>query len=145
MFPRLVWEGKPEVYGSLAIQEFLFPDLFFGGAAVSTFPSGLVVDYAFGFGIFVAPVLAALTGRVLRIVESHLSETGHPILRALAFFCYIFAFNLIRGGSAFLQGVVLFIVVCVLVAGWRSTAEAVRAVWVDLVGAGPSPVITVLK
>ena len=91
----------------------------------SAIPVSFVVDFSFGFGFAVALVLCFGLGRLLKIYEAALWDSGESLaLRALAFFIFIWMFNLVRGGTAMGNVLLIFACVSVLMLGMRTTWRA---------------------
>jgi hypothetical protein len=129
VIPRTIWTSKPEIYGSISIQYFLFPQLFTDGPAVSTFPSGFIVDFSYGFGLIFGAMLSGVTGRMLGILQFHLHHGSNVFLRSIGLFFLIFSFNLVRSGTAILQSVLVLLVACVLALGIAPIASGLRLFW----------------
>ena len=55
LIPRNLWSDKPMIYGSVAQQFLLYPDMYAAGAATTTLPVSFVVDFTYGFGILFWP------------------------------------------------------------------------------------------
>lgn len=104
MIPRQVWPDKPVVAGTTAEQCWLWPDQCPGTRWDTAYlPPGFVVDFLYGFGVLGAFVLAFVSGWLL--ARAHmLLWAGRRILPVLISICtYIFLFNFVRGGTAFVQ------------------------------------------
>lgn len=108
LIPRFIWLGKPEVYGSVAIQDFLYSS----GFGVTTLPSGIVVDALFGFGLIgvcgYAFIVAGFLSWVERVLFQQIYQSS--VMRAVAAFSYAWMFNLVRGGTGILQALLLVVV-----------------------------------
>ncbi len=129
LLPRAVWPSKPVSNGNIAQQEFLYPELFQSHVPQVAQPPGLVVDYLFGFGLPGALVLALMTGWLLKRLGTLLVDPTAPAAaRAIALFSFVNMFNLVRGGTGFLNGLVIFLLVTVLMYGPRHVLDGLRAV-----------------
>lgn len=120
LVPRAIWDTKPELYGSVAQQFFLYPEMYADGPATTTFPPSFVVDFIFGLGMFVGLVLAFILGRALKVLSLQLWSPNHDIaVRAVPLFVFINMFNVVRGGTGFLQSLIMFVIVASFVIGFR--------------------------
>ena len=125
--PRAIWTGKPLVYGGLEQMAWLYPAYLRDGLTTTAIPTSFVVDFAFGFGIPAALVLAFFLGRYLRVCGDVLvSPTAHPATVGFSLVTFIFMFNVVRGGTAIGQTLVVFAVVATSMIGLRAT---MRAAW----------------
>lgn len=110
LVPRQLWSGKPVVYGSVAEQRFLYPYMFEETDTPTTLPAGFVVDLSYGFGLLVGLGLAFVLGRVLYVLWVGLWQPRpRPGVAALSLYSFLFAFNIVRGGTAFLQSIALLL------------------------------------
>lgn len=148
MVPRGVWPGKPLIYGSLAEQHFLYPEMFAASAATTTLPVSFVVDFSYGFGIFGGLILSLLLGRLFAVLSSDLwNPAAGAARRALALFVFVNVFNVVRAGTGFLQAVLVFVLVSGLVLGFRSSfgaalSVALRGLGIDLRARARAPRVT---
>lgn len=111
LVPRSIWVEKPAIYGSVAQQEFLYPWMYASGPAQTTLPLGFAVDFLFGLGIVGAAVLCFVMGRLFRTLSNIMwnpaSETG---AFAVSIFVFVNMFNVLRGGTGFVQSLVILAV-----------------------------------
>ncbi|MEW6682137.1 MAG: hypothetical protein AB1451_04320 [Nitrospirota bacterium] len=120
LVPRFLWESKPELYGSVAEQFYLYPWMYSSGPATTTLPPSFVVDLSYGFGIIVGLMLAFILGRALRVLSVQLWSLNRNVaVRAIPLFVFVNTFNVVRGGTGFLQSVVIFVIVACFVIGFR--------------------------
>jgi hypothetical protein len=120
LVPRAIWGTKPELYGSVAEQFFLYPWMYVNGPAQATFPSGFVVDFTFGFGMAVGLFLAFFLGRMLKVLSVQLwSPHSNIAIRIIPLFVFVNLFNVVRGGTGFLQSLIILIIVASFVIGFR--------------------------
>lgn len=134
LVPRAAWPNKPAIYGSVAQQQFLYSEMYRNGPATVTLPLSLPVDFLFGFGLVGALVLCFFLGKILAVLQIGMwNANAQPVTRAIALFCFVNAFNLVRGGTAMIQGLFIFLVVAALIIGMRRTFSAtvglLQAVW----------------
>jgi hypothetical protein len=111
LVPRNLWHEKPQIYGSLAQQAFLYPSMF-ATASYVTLPVTVVVDFSYAFGIPIGLLMAYLLGIALRWVDTRLYMPANYFSRALAIYIYINMFNVVRSGTGLIQGLVLFGSIC---------------------------------
>jgi hypothetical protein len=106
LVPRSMWPSKPEIYGSVEIQDFLYGT----GFATTTLPSGIVVDSMYGFGVVGFMLYAGGVAYILSWMDKVLfksNEMSAPLKIALATYLYIYMFNLVRGGTGIIQGLLM--------------------------------------
>lgn len=122
LVPRDIWSSKPLLYGSVAEQAFLYPDMFRHSVATTTIPVSFCVDFLFGFGIGVGLLMAFFLGRALGGVSARMRLSDRSTADcAIGLFVYTTIFNLYRSGTAWLSSVLVFIVICMLAFGVRTT------------------------
>jgi len=125
LVPRAVWPSKPLISGSVAEQQFLYPEMFVEGPAPTTLPPSFVVDFAYGCGVLAAALLAFLLGRSLAVLWQDLWNHDMPLpARAISLFVFINIFNLVRGGTAILQVTILFVMIAACSFGVHKTGAA---------------------
>ena len=120
--PRVIWKDKPLQYGSVAVQKWLYPDLYKNTKVTFTLPPSFIVDFLFGFGIFVAGIILFWFGRFLSFVHELLlyRNDKFPVGFAFGIFVMCFLFNFIRAGTGMIPGVSTMIIVLVLMHGFAS-------------------------
>ena len=133
LIPRTLWVDKPEIYGSVAQQHFLYPWMYADGAATTTIPVSYITDFIYGFGVMAGLFMAFMLGHLLKIFHEYLwNRDSHFILKGLSLFVFINMFNVIRGGTGFLQSVIMLILVCIIMYGLRPVKRAMRRLFTDL-------------
>jgi hypothetical protein len=133
LIPRTLWVNKPEIYGSVAQQHFLYPWMYADGAATTTIPVSYVTDFVFGLGLMVGLLMAFMLGRLFRILHEYLwSRDSHFILKGLSLFTFLNMFNVLRSGTGFLQSVIMFLLVCVAMYGFLPVKRAVGQLFTDV-------------
>lgn len=133
--PRVIWSGKPLVYGGLEQMVWLYPSYLKDGLPTTAIPTSFVVDFAFGFGIPAGLVLAFFLGRYLRVCGDVLiSPTAHPAAVGFSLVTFVFMFNVVRGGTAIGQILVVFAVVAASMIGLRATMAAAWCLLADTIG-----------
>ncbi|WP_257293426.1 O-antigen polymerase [Endozoicomonas sp. YOMI1] len=107
LLPRTIWSTKPLVYGSVEIQDYLYST----GYGVTTLPSGVVVDALYGFGLIGFIFYAIALALLLRWMEKGLYGKGNFtfIKIAIMSYFYIYMFNIVRGGTGVIQGLVMLL------------------------------------
>jgi len=129
LIPRNLWMNKPEIYGSIAQQHFLYPWMYADGAATTTIPVSYVTDFIFGFGVMVGLFMAFMLGRLLRVLQECLwNRNSHFILKGFSLFVFLNMFNVLRGGTGFLQSVIMFFFVGIAMYGLSPVKRAVGQV-----------------
>lgn len=122
LVPRAVWADKPLHYGSVAIQKWLYPAMFYEHRATMTLPPSFVVDFSFGFGVPSFVVLCFAVGRLM--VWAHVGLRGglqpqNDVRFVLSIFLMANMFNLVRGGTGFAQPFILMLGVVTFMYGNR--------------------------
>jgi hypothetical protein len=115
--PRIFWESKPLIYGSVAQQYFLYPEMYTSGAGQTTLPSGIIVDSMYGFGVFSMLILSYFYAKLFSIMDKvlFLSKKNYGYLLLVSSIIYINMFNLVRGGSGIISFVVMIIIFAFIV------------------------------
>jgi len=122
LIPRAIWSNKPLIYGSIAEQFYLYPEMYNQGAATVTLPPSFIVDFLFGFGIVIGLGLCFLMGRFFAILSEILwGRGGSSSLSAIALFTFVNIFNFVRSGTGMIPGLTIFLGVCSFVLGFRET------------------------
>lgn len=141
LVPRAIWAEKPLLYGNVAEQEYLYPWMFAKGPAGANMPVSFVVDFLYGFGISLGLLLTFFLGRFLCLLAQDLwdREMSSAHACAIALFVFVFMFNVVRGGTGFIQSLVLFLMIAGCVLGFRGTLGALmslvrRLFWMDVTG-----------
>jgi hypothetical protein len=133
LIPRTLWTNKPEIYGSVAQQYFLYPWMYADGAATTTIPVSYLTDFMFGLGLLVGLLMAFMLGRLFNILQEYLWNKGsHFILKGLSLFVFLNMFNVLRGGTGCLQSVIMFFLVGIAMYGFLPVKRAVGQVLMDL-------------
>ena len=107
LIPRAIWSSKPLIYGSVEIQDYLYST----GYGVTTLPSGIVVDAIYGFGLIGFVFYAAAVAFILRWMENVLFYKQEVVFVnvAIASYLYVYMFNLVRGGTGVIQGLIMLL------------------------------------
>ena len=115
--PRAVWQTKPIQYGSVAIQKWLYPDMFDKQAVTMTLPPGFVVDFLYGFGIIPALIISYFLGKWLGFLRSILwgNEYVNAAVLAVSLCVMAYMFNLVRGGTGGVMSIYLIILMVVII------------------------------
>ena len=117
LVPRVIWESKPLLYGSVAEQYFLYPEMYKGGAGQTTLPPGIVVDSLYGFGFLSMFAFAFIYAKVFSLIDRILfvnkSVAGLPLLFSSVI--YIYMFNVVRGGTAIIMMLVMLLVFALVI------------------------------
>jgi len=135
LVPRAIWPDKPELYGSVAEQYFLYPWMYVDGPATTTLPPSYITDFSFGLGILVGLCLAFGLGRLFKALQDYLWDGRYlgPI-RAFSLFCFLNMFNVLRGGTGFIQSLIMLLAVMALMFGAVSVRRIVGVAIHDMVG-----------
>ncbi|RMH34353.1 MAG: hypothetical protein D6690_10740 [Nitrospirae bacterium] len=118
LLPRQLWPSKPVDAGSVAQQCWLWP-----GSCPATrrdvayLPPGFAVDFLFGFGVLGAMVLALATGWFLGVIHRNMWYGASPWSISVSLLTYVYLFNLVRGGTAFLQMLIIMVVLSTMTWG----------------------------
>ena len=117
LVPRVIWDAKPYLYGSVAQQYFIYPLMYESGYAQATYPPGIVVDAMYGFGVVGLIPMAYLLAKVLSMMDKILfiHDIKPGLILLLAAVSYIHIFNLVRGGTAIIMMIVMLLVLGALV------------------------------
>ncbi|ABC29204.1 hypothetical protein HCH_02390 [Hahella chejuensis KCTC 2396] len=131
--PRAIWSSKPEIYGSISEQQFLYPWMYENGSATTTLPSSFVVDFIFGMGIFVGLLISFFMGRLFKVlyIKMWMLEENYAG-KAISIFILANLFNIVRGGTGFAQPLIIFLIASVIVLGagrvFRESKSIIKAV-----------------
>ena len=126
--PRAIWQSKPLHYGSVAEQKWLYPDMYGDKTVTTTLPPSFIVDFMFGFGLLSLFPLCFVLGRFLNWVHLQLIfglKGGRRLNFAFALFVMAYLFNMVRGGTSFLQLIIYMAVILVLMYGFRRLVYSV--------------------
>ena len=126
LIPRAIWADKPLHYGSVAIQKWLYPHMYDEKKATMTLPPSFIVDFIYGFGILSLLILCFGVGRFLAWAHVGLRQGLQPYNDTrfvLSLFLMAYMFNLVRGGTGFVQPFVLMLSVVALMHGIKSLRE----------------------
>jgi hypothetical protein len=116
LVPRALWSTKPLHYGNVAQQQLLYPETFQGGLPTETLPPSYIVDFLYGFGVFVAAGLAVSLGWILKKLENTMTDHHSALpIRILSVFVLTQMFAVVRSGTGFGQTLLIFCVVLTLV------------------------------
>jgi hypothetical protein len=119
--PRVFWPDKPEIYGLIAQQYFLYPNMYYYGAATTTFPPSFIVDFSYGFGLIFAALLLYIFGRSLYVIEYFLTLRSYRgLMIIVGLYVVINSFNLFRGGTSFLSSALVFFIPLGATFGFRN-------------------------
>jgi len=135
LVPRAIWNEKPIIYGGIEQLHWLYPKMFRGDFAATAIPTSGIVDFSFGLGLPFALVLAFFLGRIFRVCEHLLwRSSDSPSAAAFALLLFIYVFNIVRGGTAIGQTLVVGICVYILMFGLKSTLVSVYDVALSAFG-----------
>ncbi len=127
--PRAIWPTKPLFYGGIEQFHWLYPGFFEGGFNTTSIPTSFVVDFSFAFGIPIGLVVAFFVGRFFRVCQNSFWAPGTTTVSlAVSLYTFVFMFNIVRGGSVHVQGLVILCLLCVLLCGWQQTVTTVLAI-----------------
>ena len=130
MVPRVIWPDKPLHYGSVAIQKWLYPEMYEDNPVTMTLPPSFVVDFIYGFGLFSLLFLCFGLGRTFALVHIWLlsgPQPGNHIRFVVGLFLMAYMFNLVRGGTGFVQTLIPMLVVMLLMYGWKAMRQLVTS------------------
>ena len=117
LVPRVIWESKPLLYGSVAEQYFLYPEMYKSGAGQTTLPPGIVIDSLYGFGLLSMFAFAFIYAKVFSLIDRILfvnkSRAGLPLLFSSVI--YIYMFNVVRGGTSIIMMLVMLLVFALVI------------------------------
>lgn len=135
LVPRALWINKPEIYGSVAEQFFLYPWMYVDGAATTTFPVSYITDFIFGFGILFGLAMAFFLGRLLKVLHMYFwQRQSHPVLFGMSLFIFLNVFNVLRAGTGMLQVTLMFLITACFVFGFANVKSAVTSLVKDVFG-----------
>jgi hypothetical protein len=120
LVPRAIWKEKPLHYGSVAMQKWLYPDMFKNSAVTMTLPPSFIVDFIYGFGGLSLLALSFGLGRLLAWSHSCLLNGLQPsnqVRFVIGLFLISYMFNIFRCGTGFVQALIPLLVVIVLFYG----------------------------
>ncbi|WLQ15457.1 hypothetical protein O5O45_05925 [Hahella aquimaris] len=131
--PRAIWSGKPEIYGSISEQQFLYPWMYANGSATTTLPSSFVVDFMFGMGFFVGILFSFFLGRLLKILYVKLWSLDENYAgKSISIFVLANLFNIVRSGTGFAQPLIIFLIASAIILGggrvYRETKQILKEV-----------------
>ncbi len=120
LIPRVLWTGKPLIYGGTEQFWWLYPGYFEGGEMKTAIPTSFVVDFSYSFGVVFAMFIAFYLGRFLQVCTDTFRAKDAPLTGlAIAIFSFVFMFNIVRSGSVHIQGIVILLVLCAIMVGPR--------------------------
>lgn len=112
LVPRAIWEEKPLHYGSVAIQKWLYPEMYKDNPVTMTLPPSFIVDFLYGFGLPSLLALCFTLGRFLDMCHVWLIS-GLQNRKYTRFIIGLFVmscmFNVVRGGTGFIQSIIIMI------------------------------------
>lgn len=117
MVPRVIWADKPLHYGSVAIQKWLYPEMYEANPVTMTLPPSLFVDFLYGFGFLSLLILCFGLGRFFSLVHVWLLSGLQPanyIRFIVGLNLMAHMFNLVRGGTGFVQLLIPLVIVMFL-------------------------------
>ena len=120
MVPRVIWADKPLHYGSVAIQKWLYPEMYEANPVTMTLPPSLFVDFLYGFGFLSLLILCFGLGRFFSLVHVWLLsglQPGNYIRFIVGLNLMAHMFNLVRGGTGFVQVLIPMVIVMFLMYG----------------------------
>lgn len=126
IIPRAVWDDKPLHYGSVAEQKWLYPHMYDIHQVTMTLPPSFIVDFLFGFGVPSLVILCFGLGRLLAWTHTSLLKGLRPDNRlrfVLGLFLMAYLFNVVRGGTGFVQSLVPMFAVLALMHGVRPLGQ----------------------
>lgn len=117
LVPRAIWESKPLVYGSVAEQYFLYPEMYKSGAGQTTLPPGVILDSLFGFGLISMFVFCYIYAKVFSVIDKILfvNKPKQGLQLLLAAVVYINLFNLVRGGTGVIMMLVMLLALAIVI------------------------------
>ena len=120
MVPRVIWADKPLHYGSVAIQKWLYPQMYEDKPVTMTLPPSFVVDFLYGFGFLSLLFLCFGLGRFFALVHLWLLSglrPGNHIRFVVGLSSMAYMFNLVRGGTGFVQVLIPIVIMIFLMYG----------------------------
>lgn len=130
MVPRAIWPDKPLHYGSVAIQKWLYPEMYKDNPVTMTLPPSFVVDFMYGFGLLSLLVLCFGLGRFFSLAHVWLLsglQQGTQIRFVVGLFLMVYMFNLVRSGTGFVQALIPMSVVMLMMYGGKSMRQLVTS------------------
>lgn len=130
MVPRAIWPDKPLHYGSVAIQKWLYPEMYKDNPVTMTLPPSFVVDFMYGFGLLSLLVLCFGLGRFFALAHVWLLsgfQPGTQIRFVVGLFLMVYMFNLVRSGTGFVQALIPMSVVILIMYGGKSMRQLVTS------------------
>ncbi|WP_152089835.1 hypothetical protein [Azospira sp. I09] len=120
MVPRVIWAEKPLHYGSVAIQKWMYPEMYEDKPVTMTLPPSFVVDFLYGFGFLSLLIVCFGLGRFLALVHVWLLsglQPGNHIRFVVGLSSMAYMFNLVRGGTGFFQVLIPIVIIMFLMYG----------------------------
>jgi len=128
LVPRAIWPDKPLHYGSVAIQKWLYPEMYEDKPVTMTLPPSFVVDFLYGFGLLSLLILCFGLGRLLVLAHVWLLcglQPGDHIRFIAGLFLMAYMFNLVRGGTGFVQALIPMLAVMLIMYGGKAMRQLV--------------------
>jgi hypothetical protein len=69
LMPRMIWTGKPMIYGTYAAQDYVFPELIKSYGVIGTYPIGYVAEALYNLWYFGLLLIPAAFGAGLSVME----------------------------------------------------------------------------
>lgn len=115
--PRFLWESKPYNMGILEIQSYLSPHSFNElGKPTITLPSTIIVEILYSYGLVVGVFIMFYIGVFLRFLNNVFKQHKNNAILVFVSICtYLYMFNCIRGGSAFIIGMIIPVLFLILI------------------------------
>jgi hypothetical protein len=130
LVPRAIWADKPLQYGSVAIQKWLYPEMYKDNPVTMTLPPSFIVDFLYGFGLLSLLILCFGLGRLLALVHGWLLgglRLDNHIRFVVGLFLMAYIFNLVRGGTGFVQVLIPMSVVILIMYGGKSMLQLIMS------------------
>lgn len=110
--PRSLWNTKPYDLGLFEIQKYLVPNSFYKVGQqelpILSLPPTILVELMYSFGILGTLIISYYVGKIFYVLDSHLKNNQHNImLYLILLYAYLYMFDFIRGGTAFIMNIVI--------------------------------------
>lgn len=120
--PRFIWHSKPYDIGIIEIQKFLAPQSFVAITNSNmlqckvTLPSTFIVELLYTTGIFGCLIFAYVIGYLFSKMENLFDNNqNNIIIVTLYFYVYLYMFDFVRGGSAFLVSLCVPLIILIVI------------------------------
>ena len=75
---------------------------------ILSLPPTILVELMYSFGILGTLIISYYVGKIFYVLDSHLKNNQHNImLYLILLYAYLYMFDFIRGGTAFIMNIVI--------------------------------------